>query len=656
MPSAPNAKPSAVLVCGMGRLGQQCVTLLHELGVPTHALDSDGRRTWDNPAAAGAPASFTVGDCRRPSILRQAHIHECRAILLTTGDERVNIGAALAARSICPAIRVVLRSSQENLTELLAKSLGNFAAFDAAQLPAPAFSLAALNDETVGLFDLDGQHFRVVETEVTSTHPWRGHRRLHEINTMKRRLMCLGDRGFHDWDPDALAAEGDSLTCVEFSELMQLTSAGASENHGANPSSTRLRPGNLRRSLTALWTASSHAQRAAAASATALFLLFGLCAVLYHQQFAGQISLRDSLNIALVLTLAGYTNVFSSLRQPFLIPVWLQLFSLALTLAGTVATGVLYAFLTGRVLSARFQFRRRVDLPKQAHIVVIGLGRLGQRVAKLLMVLKQPIVGVNADDLPAGALADMPFVSGSLRAAMSKVNLAKARSVMVLTDDDVANLELALMAGQANPNCTLVIRTDDPRFAENVAALVPRARALGVYVLSAEAFAAAALGENILGLLRLRARTILVTEYRVDPLDTLQGLLIAEVAYGYGVLPLLHRRPSADREFFPSDDIRLAPGDRLAVLADIDALQKIEYGRLAERNATVTVHRALAHQARFDGARTLARIARCPLAQAQELMESLPAPVPSPLYLPQALRLVKELGKVGIEADLDQPS
>jgi hypothetical protein len=106
----------------------------------------------------------------------------------------------------------------------------------------------------------------------------------------------------------------------------------------------------------------------------------------------------------------------------------------------------------------------------------------------------------------------------------------------------VANLEIGLMARTVNLNCNLVLRTLDPRFGENVARLLPDAMILRAYALAAEAFVGAAFGENILNLFHLNDRTTLVTEYQIEAGDTLNGLLLAEIAYGYGVVPILHQK------------------------------------------------------------------------------------------------------------------
>ena len=145
----------AVLICGMGRLGQHCAVLLKELGIPVYGLDHDALKSFDTEGVSQLLERFMVGDCRHRSVLTKAGVLSCRAVLVTTGEELTNFSAALAARSLNPDTRLVVRSSQSNLNELLHQRISNLIAFDTAELPATAFALAAIGDETIGLFPLD---------------------------------------------------------------------------------------------------------------------------------------------------------------------------------------------------------------------------------------------------------------------------------------------------------------------------------------------------------------------------------------------------------------------------------------------------------------------------------------------------------------------
>jgi hypothetical protein len=224
---------------------------------------------------------------------------------------------------------------------------------------------------------------------------------------------------------------------------------------------------------------------------------------------------------------------------------------------------------------------------------------------------------------------------------------------MALTDDDVTNLELALISAQSNKDCRLVVRTDDAEFGRNVMSLAPHTHAMSVYALSAEAFAAGALGENVLNLLRLGHETILTTEFTVEAGDTFSGRLLGDVTCGYGLAAILFQRSPWDPvKFFPPEDIRLEVGNRLVVLATIGGLQNAEHGSSAETTHQVRVLKVYSEDAAFEGARTISRITGCNLGTAGASFGELPAVLPQLLFRHQARRLALELGLIGVVAEV----
>lgn len=270
-------------------------------------------------------------------------------------------------------------------------------------------------------------------------------------------------------------------------------------------------------------------------------------------------------------------------------------------------------------------------------------------------------MGVALDrSLEANILPQMPLVTGNLLQSLPKVNLATAKSVIAITNDEMLNLEVGLMAQRTNPQSQLVIRTFAQRLSNNLAQLLPQSHILCAYALTAEAFAGAAFGEKILSLFRLHNQTILVTDYNIEAADTLCGLLLSEVAYGYGVVPILATTSASagtrteSRRLMPSDDLRLAAGDRLVLLATIDGLRRIEIGSLGltPKRWRVQIDQALNPDAAFEGANLISRIAGCPLGMARDLMTNLPGVLRSPLYYHQALRLVRKLGRTQVNAQV----
>jgi Trk K+ transport system NAD-binding subunit len=651
--------PNFFLVCGLGNLGQYCVSMLKEFGVKVNAIEVANIPRLIVPDLQDLVDKLIIGDCRQPKILEQAGIRQCRAILIVTSDERVNIAAAFAARSLNPQVRLVVRSAQENLNELLSDNLGNFVAFEATQLPAKSFALAALSSETKGFFTLENNLLRVVRAPVDVSQRWGTRPQISEINTAHRRVLAHNRAGqsfpkaFYAWEANTQVFPGDTVAYIEVTNNLATRTAQPITNRRQfwRAMITGISWQNLRHQLTQFWQEGNQTLRVAVVGGIFMLILFLCGIVLYKLQYP-QLSFQDALNVSLVLSLGGYDEIFGGLEMPFEVPWWLQIFSLSQSVAGTIFVGIIYAIMTERVLAAKFQFSvRRLPIPKANHVVLIGLGRVGQGVAQLLQELKQPFVGVHGTEVDVGVLSTIPLILGNIKNALSRVNLATAKSVIVVTDDEVTNLEIGLMAHASNPQANLVIRTLDPRFSENVARLLPYARVLNVYALAAEAFAAAAFGENVLNLFRLNGQTTLVTEYQIEADDTLNGKLLAEIAYGYGIVPILHSKASRlTSKFMPSDDIKLAVGDRLVVLATIEGLRRVEQGAIASPQSFVRIESALSAEAAFEGASVIARISGCHINTARTLMNQLPGTLQHPLYKHQAHRLVSELSKSRVQA------
>ncbi|MEB3359886.1 MAG: NAD-binding protein [Synechococcales bacterium] len=655
-----------VIVCGLGSLGQHCVLILKEFGVAVSAIERHATDEWEIPEVPDLLEQLLWGDCRRSDLLMQAQVQNCRAIVLATSDERVNIEAAFAARLLNPTIRLVVRSAKQNLNELLNQQFGNFAAFEPTQLSAPAFALAALDEDILGFFTLEGQLVQVVRRHLQAGDRWCQVRKLHELNTRTRRVLShtpVASRlptsphlpianEFYQWEPDAMVQAGDVLVLVEATPALSTRAAAdptvPDTDADALGSTLPLwrRPGQLLRQL---WRKSYENQIRRVILICGLVVV-GLLAVgtLLFWTYYPEASFVGAFYAAAVLLLGGFGDLFSDIPITIDVPWWLRLFGLLLTLAGTAFVGVLYAVLTEKLLTWRLQFfNRRPPVPPQNHVVIIGLGRVGRRVAALLMELKQSLVGIVETAPDPTLLPQMPLLSGDITATLAKANLSRSQSVVAVTEDEMQNLEMGLMVHAVNPASRLVIRTYNRRFSDRVAQLFPYAQVLCASALAAEAFVAAAFGENVNSLLRFGSRTVLVTEYSIEANDTLCNLLLADIAYGYGVVPILHQRsaPDALPKWMPSDDTRLHGGDRLVVLAAIDGLRQIEHGQLAPKRWQVIVETALTSQAAFDGAADIALVSGCAIDTARSLMAQLPAALPFLLYKHQAMRMVRRLSQ-----------
>ncbi|NJL49731.1 MAG: hypothetical protein HC929_22750 [Leptolyngbyaceae cyanobacterium SM2_5_2] len=414
----------------------------------------------------------------------------------------------------------------------------------------------------------------------------------------------------------------------------------------------------LKQDLLSLWRAGSENQIRQVAIVCSLTVL-ALCLIgtlLLEVNSPEEISIFDAFLFTFITLFGGYGDVFGALGD-FYRPRLLQIFGILLTLAGAAFVGVLYALLTEKLLTLRFEFmERRPPVPEKDHVVVIWLGRVGRQVLSLLQELKQPVVGITPQTVDADVLPKVPFLTGDIAASLDKANLASAKSVVAVSDDEIQNLELGLMAHRLNPHCRAIIRTYDQQFTDRVAKIFPFAQVICASAISAQAFAGAAFGEDVIGLFRLYNQTVLVTQYSVEDRDTLHGLLLSEITYGYGVVPIWHQRQNQTGKVMPSEDISLQLGDRLVVLATISGLRRIEQRKLAPQTWRIHVEAALTADALFDGASEIARISGYKLGDARDFMAKLPNTLPKPMYRHQALRLVRLLTRAQVKASIVPPA
>ncbi len=657
-----------IVVCGLGSLGQHCVAVLKEFGVVVSAIDIVEIMDWEINDLPTQVDALVRGDCCQPKILEAAGVPSCRAVLLVTSNESVNIEAAFAVRLMNPLARIIVRSSKQNLNQLLATHLGDFLALETTQLSAPAFAIAALGSEMRGFINLAGSLLRVVKVQINAQHPWCDRKTVNEVNSPTRRVlshipakMDLPTQ-FHTWQPDRQLRSGDLVAYVEVFEGSSMPSMLPLAPKSSRTSRltfkqiiARLRSRHyLRRRLRAFWktTAEQQSKRVAIVVGIVILIVFLLGMGILKLTYPDQNWLVLFYTVGVML-LGAYDAVFVVFDPSNSIPLWLRLMNLIYMLLGTASIAVLYALLTERLLAAKFQIpKKRPPIPTQNHVVLIGLGRVGQRVAALLQQLNQPFVAVSAETLSSSILPNMSLVVSELTSALAKVNLETARSVVVVTDNEMENLEIGLMTHAANPGCATTIRVFTPQFGESISQLVPFAKVLSAYALSAEAFVATVFGDNVLSLIRLNEQTVLVTEYEIVMGDTLDGLLLAEIAYGYDVVPISHQKAQEPTRLMPSDDLRVQAGDRLVLLATLDGLQQIERGDRKPPSFRVKIEKILTKDAVFDGERTIAIVTGSSIHEANQWMKQLLQCLPISLYSHQAQRLVRELRKAQVIADV----
>lgn len=670
----PNA-PDRFLVCGLGSLGQYCILnlkrfTLGDTRIHITAIDKQYPLEWEVQDLPNLLSDHLVlGDCRDDTVLLQAGIQHCRTILLVTSNESINVETAIVARRLNPQIRIVMRSSRQNLNLLLKQQFHDFVAFEPTELPASSFALAGLQQGILGCFNIDDYRFQVVEQTVLPKDYRFDNCLAVSLHKRSYRLLSYSPanatqvpaRAFYQWATSTCVTAGDTIAYVELigqSALSTSLEATTLERllQGVGKQFRTILCRNWRENLQGLgeWLQAQRSRQVVAIGVCMASFLWALGTVLLQHSL--QISWQQATSIAFILILGGYGDVFGGLES-HPIPGWVQFICGMISLASIASVLGVLGLITDNLLSSRFEFlHRRPDIPKQNHVVVVGFGRVGQRVAAILREFKQPVVAITERMENIRHFPQIPLQIGDTVTELAKVNLATAKSVVVVTDDQMLNLEVALMAQnqaqQAERSIGVVIRTYDQRFRNNVLNLLPHAKAFAANELAAEAFVGAAFGENILSLFRLHHQTILVTEYLITVNDTLINKFLFQIAYGYGVVPIFHQRSNqtlgedAAESLFPPDERQLHEGDRLIVLASMDGLRRIEQGDLAlPRQWQLDAKKPLNLSFLYYCGNDLARISGCSLNTARTFMENLPGTINLFLYDYQAYKLQEDLNR-----------
>jgi voltage-gated potassium channel Kch len=661
------------LVCGLGGLGQYCVYslkrfALREFEIRVTAIDRLDHQEWEVQGLPGLlDEPVIIGDCRDDQKLLDAGIEACRAVLIVTSDESANIETAIAARRLNPKIRLIIRSSRPSLNQLLKQQWGDFVAFEPTELPANAFTLAGLGAGILGFFDIGNRRLQVVEQRVEpNDRRFDGFSANSLLHKQQYRLLSharankteISNRAFYQWQAGTQVQAGDTVTFIELIDQSKVPVEIEPPESTWRILWTKVRDaGSLAVGFSLLWRwmQAKQTRLVVGVGLAAAFLLW-LIGTLTLKMGVPSMTWEKAISSGAILLLGGYGDLFGGLANDQ-VSGWVQLICLMITVMSLLFILGVFGLITEILISSRFNFfRKRPPVPKQNHVVVVGFGRVGQRIAAMLKEFRQPFVAIAEQLDDPGLQMQMPLLVGDPLAQLERTNFAAAKSIIVVTEDQMLNLEVALLARNAaqerDREIGLVVRTYDQRFSDNLSNLLPDAKAMAAYALSSEAFASAAFGENILGLFRLNQQTILVTDYRVGDTDTLVNKTLAQVAYAYSVVPIYHQPIATavldpDKAVLPPDDRVLRAGDRLVILSSINGLRRIEHGDLnPPRRWRLSIPRSLNPADVLDYSNLLLRISGCDMEMARSFMASLPGAIELELYAYQAYRLEQELGKL----------
>ena len=210
------------------------------------------------------------------------------------------------------------------------------------------------------------------------------------------------------------------------------------------------------------------------------------------------------------------------------------------------------------------------------HVIICGAGRVGFRVFEQLQKLAVPMVVIERDEtkpfLSEIRAAGVAVLVEDVRAAgaLTRANIKKARSIVCATDDDLANLNVALDARKLKAGIRVVMRLFDDDLVEKTRVSF-EAQAFSTSALAAPALAMAALDPSIKNSFEVGGRLMVVAELTMQ--GPICGKSVAQLRDESSVLVIHLVRKSGETIFDPAGQCCFDPGDVVTVQATLKAYQ-----------------------------------------------------------------------------------
>jgi Trk K+ transport system NAD-binding subunit len=214
------------------------------------------------------------------------------------------------------------------------------------------------------------------------------------------------------------------------------------------------------------------------------------------------------------------------------------------------------------------------------HIVIVSMGRVGFRIAEELRSMGEEVVGIDMEAEPAlyeeVQELGIPLIHGNgrQRKVLEQAGVPRAKSVVLATSDDLANIDAALTARELNSQCRIVIRLFDETLVNKIGPAFSM-HAISTAQKSAGAFAVAARGHNVYQELQLAGQKLYLMDILLNPGGGLAGRTVGEIqADRQANVVMLHGPGGADIN--PAPQVVLQPHQTLLVIAPKARLAELE--------------------------------------------------------------------------------
>lgn len=472
-----------IIVCALGRTGYKIYTLLKQQGANVVGIS-------DRPLTTQANDRIIIGNMRSPQVLMEAGITEAQTIVLASNDDALNVAILTQARTLNPKIRIINRLYNRTLGARLDRILPDHFTMSVSALAAPIFAFAATGNRAIGHLKLLDKTWALQEEVIDENHPW--------LDIPLSGLWDNLDQMLIYYLPKQ--GEIDLVSAVIEGKTLQLG------DHLIV--ATQAKINNKSRSFFIKWlkvvlNIGKYKQYARPVIVVTLILLALIFLATFTYVFVNwHISLVDALyfSVGMITGAGGKEEVAETA------PDIIKVFTAVMMIVGAGIIGICYALINDFVLGSRLKQSWDVaQIPSKNHYIVCGLGNVGIEIVRELHRQGQDVVVIEPDHnnrfLHSVRSLGVPIIveDGTLSDTLNTANVRKAIALLVVTSDDMLNVEIALTAKALAPNLPVTLRVQESQFAESVRDVFQFETVLSPAQLATHSFAAAALGGRILG-------------------------------------------------------------------------------------------------------------------------------------------------------------
>jgi Trk K+ transport system NAD-binding subunit len=482
--------------------------------------------------------------------------------LLAVGDDDLqNVRCCVAVREVSPDIPVVLRAFDPALAYQLETGLNVRRAYSVSALSAPAFVAAALGSTVLETLRIGDEEVCVCKVDVTSDSPLVG---LKAADVLQRfGCVLVGRKGLP-------ASEGDSVSIDAGEEVI----LGGPFNSVLEAGIRIPTVGNSRR-IKRSTKSTDNRKRPMALTYLPIVAaaLSGLILVsVFVFKFALHLSFVDAIYFVITTaTTTGYGDI--TLKDA---PSWLKLYGCLLMVSSACLLGILFSYLAAVATAERFGqlMLRRAERMTQ-HVVVVGLGNVGYRVANQFLDYGVPVVSLEMKEdgrFVAPLRTRTPVIIGDIRLSesLTRTSVQNAIALIACTNDDMANIQACLYARQLNPNIRTVARVFDDTLADRLTKAFKIDCALSPSRIAVGAFLGAASDGRAMRHVRFGNTELACC--RITITETVSRANISSWAAD-GVMPLAYRKKGETPESAKTLPEQLEIGDELIICGPDPAMQ-----------------------------------------------------------------------------------